>query len=364
MLNITIGALLDITGPDPDEGIVTAMQVALGYLNQLYNTMGSEISFNLMVEDDAGDTNLAITRLNVFVTKGINIIVGPSSSQLLGNIYSTIAQKNIVVISLASTSPYLSIPNDNIFRLWPDDSQQAKVSAIKLEKDGVRNVIVLLTDDSYGQAYLEQFKAYWTAGPLFSLPVNSTNLADQLLLVEEAIEGSIQPHGSTSNPNQQGPGKYGVLLIVDIETGVNIFHHAANDTKYKQLRNIMWIGTDSMAQGKALVEDKEASKFAIAVNFSASVFSIDPTTSTYQQALNALHPNKPFNGTVFLDSRELTAWDSVFLIGKLFAGSRGQGLPPDLTRMALSDFANSSYGASGWLALNQNGDRAEDVFDF
>ncbi len=102
----------------------------------------------LTKRDDGTDPSKAREHTDRFSkTRGLHLIIGPVSS---GAVEAIRDYSNIPILSYASASPQLSIPNDNIFRMPPDDTGAVQQYARILREDGIRNAIIIYRDDPWG----------------------------------------------------------------------------------------------------------------------------------------------------------------------------------------------------------------------
>jgi len=83
-----------------------------------------------------------IKGLKDLASKGIRIVIGPSTSAELEAIKDYANNNGSILLSPSSTAPLLAIPGDNIFRLVPDDTHQAE--AITTQSSNITNTILLL----------------------------------------------------------------------------------------------------------------------------------------------------------------------------------------------------------------------------
>ena len=90
---------------------------------------------------------------------GANIIVGPATSPAVSAVKDYADANNIILISYASTSPLLSIEGDNLFRLVPDDTNQGKIIAEKMIKDGIKVIVPFWRGDIYGNELYNSTKS-------------------------------------------------------------------------------------------------------------------------------------------------------------------------------------------------------------
>ena len=92
---------------------------------------------------------------------GANIIVGPATSIAVNAAKEYADANNIILISYASYSPLLSIKDDNLLRLIPDDINQGKVIAERMINDGIKVVAPMWRGDIYGNELYKSTKSYF-----------------------------------------------------------------------------------------------------------------------------------------------------------------------------------------------------------
>lgn len=103
----------------------------------------------LIKRDDGTDPSKAREHADRFgKARGLNIIIGPAFSGAVGAMQD---YTNIPILSYGSTSPLYSVPDDNIFRMPPDDTGAVQQYVDILREDGIRNAIIIYRDDPWGQ---------------------------------------------------------------------------------------------------------------------------------------------------------------------------------------------------------------------
>ena len=80
----------------------------------------------------------------------MRIVIGPFTSAELIASRNYADTNDILLISPSSTSPSLAIPEDNIFRFLPDDTKEAQATANKMWQDGIRAIVPMWRNDTYG----------------------------------------------------------------------------------------------------------------------------------------------------------------------------------------------------------------------
>jgi ABC-type branched-subunit amino acid transport system substrate-binding protein len=113
----------------------------------------------LLVENSRTDPVETIHALKRLADSGVKIVIGPATSAALMSAKDYAIQHNIILISPSSTSPALSISDDNIFRFVPDDRNQAEFISKKMWNDGIRVMIPIWRGDTFGNELVKAMKA-------------------------------------------------------------------------------------------------------------------------------------------------------------------------------------------------------------
>ena len=147
-----IGAIMPFTGSLSSMGksIKVALDKAENDVNHYFQEMNSSYRFNILMADSKTSPQDSLVAIKKLHEKGANIILGPATSTAVSAVKDYADANNIILVSYASTSPLLSIKGDNLFRLVPDDTNQGKIIAEKMIKDGIKVIVPFWRDDIYG----------------------------------------------------------------------------------------------------------------------------------------------------------------------------------------------------------------------
>ena len=127
---IRIGAAGPMTGDQSKMGIDlrNGVELAVAEWNEKGGVLGKKIE--LVPGDDQADPKQAVSIANKFVNQKVAAVVGHWNSNCSINASKYYNDKNIVMISPASTNPKLTLQGfKNIFRVCGTDDQQGKVAA-------------------------------------------------------------------------------------------------------------------------------------------------------------------------------------------------------------------------------------------
>jgi branched-chain amino acid transport system substrate-binding protein len=127
---------------------------------------------------------------------------------------------------------------------------------------------------------------------------------------------------------------------------------------YDDLKKVKWVGTDGIALNTDLLNDKEAYDFSSEVGFMASSFGVDET-SYYTKILNKIKKNLGKAP----DSDSVISYDILWLAAKTYEKQNIDAGFEDF-KAGLAETADMVPGASGWMMLDENGDRKYSLYDF
>ncbi len=349
---IKIGALLSITGSISSSGQESdaALKIAVKDINDYLTSIKCKKRIKLVVLDTKADPDVALSKLQELAKDGIKFVIGPMTSGEVEKCKSYADKNGIILVSQSSTAPTLAIPNDNVFRLVPDDEQQAEVIAKLMWKDEIKFIVPIWRNDLWGNnlatATEKQFKKLGgQIGTDVKYDTKSTTFSAQLKNLNSQVESAIKRYGADA---------VGVYLI-SLNEVTTMFKEAK---KYSALSKVKWYGSDGTALVDVIVQDSEVAEFAKQVRFVSPLYCGDITEERFRvgKRVEAKIGRKP-------DSYAYTAYDALWIITTsiMFVGETG-----DLKtfKKAIEKTANTYYGVTGWTALNEAGDRDNGNYSF
>ena len=343
---IKFGALLPLTGDlsAGGEGAQAALEIATDEINDYLSEVNSNARVTLVIEDTQASPAVALDKLDSLAQNGIKMVIGPDSSAELQAIKAYADKNGILVLSHASTVASLAIPDDNIFRFVPDDTNLAEATAILMWEDGIRAIISIWRGDVWGEQLLKATKTrFETLGGNvidgISYDPTAGSFGTEMETLDSMVSEAIAEYGT---------GAVAVYLL-SYEEILQILDQADD---YASLPQVKWYGGGSQANN-AIISDAQAAQFAAATGF-----------------LNPMYPDKgsqvkkqiedKVKGT--LEPFALVAYDALWVATKAYltAGTSDTGT----LKKALMHEAGQYYGATGWTVLNESGDRKFSEYDF
>jgi branched-chain amino acid transport system substrate-binding protein len=351
---LVVSALLSITGPGRTLGQTSeaALQLAADDLNARLSAEGSPTRVSLRIQDTGLDPTRALERVTALAQEGVRVFVGPQSSSEIAALKSFADANGVIVLSQGSTAGSLSLPDDNVFRLVPDDAEEGAAMVKLLQEDGIQTVVPLWRTDAGNQGLHDAVERLFTAagGTVTagaSYAPGTTDFSTQLAAVKSEIEAAVA---------QGGAGTVAVYFAAFEESAVGIFATASADPAFSQVR---WYGGDGMVQSSLVLADPDAAAFAAATEFRAPTYGLDD--QLIQENADLIAAIEARSGLP-ADAFTLAAYDALHLATLAYA-KVGLGSIENY-RAELLRQAEAYTGATGNTALNANGDRAVGDYDF
>lgn len=141
-------------------GQVAAAEIAARDIAAAAGVLGAPIE---LVHRDAGDA--AGERLEAafaeLVARGADVVIGPSSSELVARLLPLAAEAGVALISPGSTDSTLAVADtgDVLFRTVPPLAAQVAAVGVALASDGVGSVALVTSDDDSGALAAERLRA-------------------------------------------------------------------------------------------------------------------------------------------------------------------------------------------------------------
>ena len=200
-------------------------------------------------------------------------------------------KNDIILISPSSTSPALSIPDDNILRFVPDDSNQGVFIARKMWDDGIRAIVPMWREDTFGSGLTNQTKeSFERLGgvvldevkyhPYVGHFASSLHRINFIIWNKYLKELSSIVYNATQN---YGDTRVAVYLVSYDEV-TPILIHAIYD---EGLARVAWYGSDSSAQNLQVIRNHDSGQFAKTVNFTNPLYSIESENNKKLEVLES-----------------------------------------------------------------------------
>lgn len=343
--DITIGALLPLTGSVASigEASQTALEVSAEDINGYFSALGSGKNVKVIVKDTKSDPATALEQLKELDKMGIRIVIGPQGSSEAEAALDYANQNGIILLSTASTASSLAIPDDNLFRLVPDDTNQGMVLATLMNDEGIKTVIPIYRNDLWGKGLASDVEKNFKALNVTVLEgvayqTENVNLSAEVEALNEKVVAAS---------SENGKGSIAVVLCSYGEAR-EIFALARS---YPALSEVKWYGTDGIALNKELINDANSASFAAATNVKAPIYGYVSENDMCQVA----EPKIEERLGRIPESYALTAYDALWIA--TFVDLDAISDNDKSVKLAMDVITDTYHGISGWTILNENGDR-------
>jgi branched-chain amino acid transport system substrate-binding protein len=350
---IEIAALLPATGDLATfgENAKSAVTLAETEVNDFLETAGAAWTLKIVHEDSATDPVESLSKTESLFARGIEFIIGPQASDCVASIKEYCDSNEILVVSPSSTRPGLNTPEDFLFRFCPTDLIQGPAIARLIIEDEVTKIIAVYRNDAWGKGLHDATKARFEVAALGgefieSIPYDpeAPGFDTIAATLDTSVTDAISTHGADD---------VGVLYIA-FEEVVQFFTECAEYSTTGW--GVNWYGSDGTAKSADMVDDATTSAFAYETGFINPIFS--PTRSDKFQKVED-HVMADIGRSP--DSYAFACYDIVWALtySLLTVDTYDASAVSDV----LPDVTESLFGASGWVVLNTDGDRAASDYD-
>ena len=365
---ISIGVLLPITGTlsSLGESGYNIVKIALKDINNYLDNIDSKYRIKLFVENTNTNPDEALQKIKLLKEKNnIDTVIGPASSSELMAIKDYADKNDILSVGFASTSPSLSIPNDNIFRTVPDDTNQAKAVATKLWNDGIKVIIPIYRSDIYGNDLLNFTKTNFENlggivedGIKYDAPVGqfaaSLNRINYVFWGQELItlNSKVEELHKTFSLNEIG------VYVIAFDEVIPILSQANSHPLLEQVR---WYGNEATTKYEQIIKNYESSIFAENSEYVAPIYGFNETDNKKLESFFEKYEHYSEEDPITFDGPYL--YDSLWLVTLAKVESNNTKNIQELKKTFV-DLSSIYSGITGLINLNNAGDRLDAIYEF
>ena len=241
--------------------------------------------------------------------------------------------------SSSSTSPLLG-QKDNLFRMCPDDQIQAPAIARVIESMGVQYIVVLYRADAWADGIMNYFVPAFEAGGGVVLEKiryqgESAEFSPYLEIAEGIMKDAVAEYGAD---------KCGIEVIA-FDEAVTLSTQVKD---YPTLYSLPWFGSDGTCLIQQMIDDAPdaASQLKVYSTYAA------PAETAKFKALS-----DRFRALISRDYGYYSAcaYDIGWVITSTMLEAQSQDALDIMPQQAIACY--NSFGASGWMQLNEFDDR-------
>jgi ABC-type branched-subunit amino acid transport system substrate-binding protein len=369
-----VGAILPLTGSFSSIGksIKVALEKAEYDVNKHFEDINSSSlspHFNLLMANSKTSREDSLAAIKKLHENGAKIIVGPAISSTVDAAREYADANNIILISYSSTSPLLSIEGDNLFRLVPDDTYQGKIVAERMISDGIKVIVPIWRGEIYGNELYKSTKSHFEklGGKVeeginykpytgkFATSLHRINFLmwnQELEKLNVIVSDAVKKYGANS---------VGVYVIsFDEITPILI-----QSPLYENLGKVRWYGSDKIAQNHQITKNVDSASFAMKVNLSNPLYSIDSESKKSHDLKEVLEKQLHEVSSITYPAIAYDAyWIAALSLDKNSTFNYGNENLTKSFKEIIVETAESFDGISGKIKLNKAGDRIAGNYDF
>jgi len=343
---VTIGLILPLSGDLATHGIENHEGSKFGVVefNKHLEEIGAPWNLKMISEDSATSPVIALEKLSALNAKGIGIIVGPETSSNIRNIKGYSDSNNMLLVSCCSSAPALAIPNDSVFRLVPDDTNQGTALAKLIQHEGIEVIVPVWRGDTWGDGLSDATTGSFverggTTDEGVRYNPESPEFSASTSLLAEKVRGYVEEYGAD---------KVAVLFLGFAE--ILLFTQSASE--HDVLDDVRWFGPGANTKEHRLIDDPIGLEFSTNVKFTTVQFaaSKNPIYDRVQAFLTETLGTDP---NTFVHS----SYDAVWIIG--LAMLETQSTDVSIIKAKIPEIAENYSGAIGSTKLNEAGDLAQ-----
>jgi len=343
---INIGLILPLSGDLATHGLENLEGSKFGVVefNKHLEEIGAPWTLKMTSEDSATNPVIALEKLTSLNAKGIKMIVGPETSSNIRNMKGYSDSNNMLLVSCCSSAPSLAIPNDSVYRLVPDDSNQGTALSKLIQHEGIEVLVPVWRGDTWGDGLSDATtSSFVKRGGIIDEGVRynpeSPEFSASTSLLAEKVQGYVDEYGKD---------KVGVLFLGFAE----ILQFTQSASEHDVLDDVRWFGPGANTKEHKLIDDPIGLDFSTNVQFTTVQFaaSKNPTYDKVQAHLTETLGTEP---NTFVHS----SYDAVWIIG--LAMLETQSTDVTTIKSVISDIAENYSGAIGPTILNEAGDLAQ-----
>jgi len=340
---VNIGLILPLSGDLATHGEENWEGSKLGVVdfNEHLEKIGAKWTLKMTSEDSATSPVIALEKLTSLNAKGIGIVVGPETSSNIRNIKGYSDSNNMLLVSCCSSAPALAIPNDSVFRLVPDDSNQGTAISKLIQHEGIEALVPVWRGDTWGDGLSDATtSSFVKRGGIVDEGIRynpeSPEFSASTSLLAEKVREYV---------NEYGEDKVAIVFLGFAE----ILQFTQSASEHEILDDVRWFGPGANTKEHKLIDDPIGLEFSTSVQFTTVqvAASKNPTYERVQAHLTETLGRTP---NTFVHS----SYDAVWIIG--LAMLETQSSDVSAIKAVFSDIAGNYSGAIGPTILNEAGD--------
>ena len=340
---IHIGGLFPLTGGLSNLGEDTRAGANLAVIdfNEYLKKLESDWELDMITEDSGTSPTIAFEKITSLKAKNINLVLGPASSAEVSYVKGYADSNNMLIISYASSATSLSIPNDNLYRLAPDTTQQGNAIANIIYSEGITTLIPIWRGDIWGDGLHDSiFSEFTRIGGTVDEGIRYFPDTTMFPIETSFLAQRVQHHVDSIDAEKIG------VLIIGFQEYVQIIFSAL---QYDILDDVRWFGSPGITETSQIVNDPTLKEFSERTQFTAVQFGAS-YSSEYDEVKNRIELEIGRSASIYA----FTAYDSVWIFGLTMLETQSDDV--SIVKAKIPEIAENYIGVIGSTKLNNAGD--------
>ena len=343
---ITIGLIYPLTGDLSTHGQENweGSKLGLADFNKHLEEIGAPWHLKMISEDSATNPVIALEKLTSLYAKGVSTVIGPETSSNIRNVKGYADSNNMLLVSCCSTAPALAIPNDSVYRLVPDDTNQGTALGKLLRHEGIEVMIPVYRGDTWGDGLKDaSSKSFTERGGMASDGIRYNPESPEFSASTSLLAETVQDH-----IDDVGAENVGILFIGFSE----ILQFMQSASEHEPLDDIRWFGPGANTKEHKLIDDPIGLEFSNTIQFTTVQMGVEKSM-IYDRVESHLIETLGRTPSTFAHS----SYDAVWLVGLSMLETQSADVSD--IKSVLPEIADNYNGAIGNTKLNEAGDLAQ-----
>ncbi len=310
-------------------------------LTALADRLGYDVDFEYMIDTHENQAAVHLEKVQAFHSMGVEIIINSGGSSYVSACMSYMNENDMLMWSETSTSPIISIKDDSLFRMIPNDLVQAPAIAEMLTTYGIKAAVFVHVANAWGDGIYNILTTEYAARGGVEIEhirfaAETQEFSNYLYILEQAIAPAVEEYGAEH---------VGVHFVC----GAPIVVWLSQAEDYPILDSVTWFGSDGEVLLQQMIDDTPDA----AVKHKIISTGPQPGSSPKWTALNERYYNLL---GLPLGHMHTNGYDIAMVLQQTILQAQSYD-PIDIIPLQIPTSANH-FGASGWTLLDETGDRA------
>jgi branched-chain amino acid transport system substrate-binding protein len=316
------------------------------HINDYFGKLAYDTEVEFLIDTADGQAAIHLEKVQGFKSMDVEIFQGGAWSSQAQAALGYVNDNNMLMISSSSTSPLLAIENDRLFRTCPTDYVQAPAISNMWKSWGAEAILIVQRGDSWADGIYNVL--------LPELEVAGIEVIDRVRYAAEVTEFSSYL-ATMDDLLGDAIAEYGVERVgvqtMYFDEGVVMVSQTSD---YPNTRAVVWMGTESSGRSQRMLDDGAGQQAALG-GFSSLM---TPAKSWKWERLDEEYFDLVAQPASFYTAADYdAAWSLALSVIEV------SSIKADDVVEAWPDTPRNFYGASGWVDLDDNGDRKPGIFD-